>query len=127
MDGRAAELLNRHVLARDGLYNLRAGDEHVAGVLGHHDEVGQCRRIDGAAGTRAEDGGDLRNHTGSQDIALEDLGIAGQTVDTLLDTGSTGVVKADDGRADLHGLVHHLADLRGEGLGKRTAKHGEIL
>ena len=124
---RTAEGLGGHVLAGDSLHDLRAGDEHIAGVLGHHDEVGEGRGIDCAAGTGTEDGGDLRHHAGSEDVALENLGIAGQAVDAFLDTGSAGVIEADDGCADLHGLVHHLADLRGEGFGKGTAEHGEIL
>ena len=38
-----------------------------------------------------------------------------------------GVVEADDGRADLQGEVHDLADLLGVGLGEAAAEDGEVL
>ena len=38
-----------------------------------------------------------------------------------------GVVDTDDGRADAHGQVHHLADLLGVRLGERSAEDGEVL
>ena len=40
---RAAEFLERHVLAGHGLHDIRAGDEHVAGFADHEDEVGHRR------------------------------------------------------------------------------------
>ena len=44
-----------------------------------------------------------------------------------MDTCSTGVVKTDNGCANLHGLVHHLADFQRHCLAQRTGKHREIL
>ncbi len=70
---------------------------------------------------------DLRHHAGGQHVALEDLGVAAQRGDAFLDAGAAGVVEPDDRRADLHGLVHDLADLLGMGLGERAAEHGEVL
>src|SRR5260370_1102794 len=42
---RAAEVFLGHLLVRDGLDDLGAGDEHVARALGHDDEVGHGGRI----------------------------------------------------------------------------------
>ena len=81
----------------------------------------------GAAGAGAHDGGDLRNNTGSGGIAEEDLAVAFQTVQTLLDTGAAGVVHADHGRADLAGVFEDLADLIGLNLTHGAADDGEIL
>ena len=123
----AAELLVGHVLVGDGLHHVRPGHEHVGRVLHHEDEVGHGRRIDGAAGARPHDQRHLRHHAGGQHIALEHVGIAGQRGDPFLDAGAAGVVDADDGRADLHGLVHDLADLLGMGLAERAAEDREVL
>ena len=46
----AAEVLERDVLAGDGLDDVRAGDEHVRGLVDHQREVGERRRVDVAAG-----------------------------------------------------------------------------
>ncbi len=71
------ELLNGHILARNGFHHLRAGDEHIRVLLGHHDEVGQRGAVHGATGTRTEDNADLRYDTRSQNITLENLCVAG--------------------------------------------------
>ena len=44
-----------------------------------------------------------------------------------MDARTARVVQADHGGADLHRLVHDLANLLGMGFGQRTAEHGEIL
>src|SRR6185437_4553765 len=62
-----------------------------------------------------------------EDVALEDIGIAGERGDAFLDAGAAAVVEADDRGADLHRLIHDLADLLGMGLGERAAEDGEIL
>jgi len=84
----AAELLGGHVLAGDLLDHLGAGEEHV-GTLPHHDhEIGDGRRIDGAAGAGAQDHGDLGDHAGAEDVFQEDVRVSGQRVHALLDAGA---------------------------------------
>src|SRR5690606_7054282 len=73
------------------------------------------------------DHGDLRHHAGSEHVALEHLGIAGERGDALLDARTARIVEADDWRADLHRLVHDLADLLGMRFRQRAAEYGEIL
>ena len=61
------------------------------------------------------------------DVAVEDLAVGGQRVDTLLDAGPTGIVEADDRRADLPGEIHDFADLLGVAFAERPADDGEVL
>jgi hypothetical protein len=75
---RRRPVLRRHRFVGDGLHHVRAGDEHVARVAHHEDEVGHGGRIDVAAGAGAHDDGDLRNDAGGQHVALEDLAIAAE-------------------------------------------------
>ena len=70
---------------------------------------------------------DLRHHARGQRVAQEDVGVAAERGDALLDARAAGVVEADDRRAVLHRQVHHLADLLGVGLGQRAAEDGEVL
>ena len=58
----AAELVEGHVLAGHDADHLGAGDEHVAVPVDHEDEVGDGRRVHGAAGARPRDDADLRDH-----------------------------------------------------------------
>ncbi len=127
VDGSTAEFLLRHVLAEHLLDDGRTGQEHIRGTFRHDDEVGQSGGVNRTAGARAEDCGDLRNHARGEDVALKDLGVAGQGVHTFLDTGAARVVEADARGTVLHGHVHHLADLLGQGLGQGAADHGEVL
>ena len=124
---RAAELLLRHLLARHRLHDVGAGDEHVRAALGHQDEVGDRRRVDGAAGARPEHERELRHDPGGLDVPPEDLRVAGERDDALLDPRSARVVDPDHGAAVLDGEIHHLADLLGEDLRERAAEDGEVL
>ena len=73
-----AQLLEGHVLAGHRLHHVRAGDEHVGGLLDHQHEVGDGRGVDGAAGRGAHDQRQLGDHPGGLDVAPEDLGVARQ-------------------------------------------------
>ena len=124
---RAAQILLAHLLVRDRLDHVGAGDEHVARLLGHHDEVGDGGRVDRAASAGAEDGRELRHHARGGDVAVEDVGVAGQRDHALLDARAARVVEADDGAAGAHRQVHHLADLLRVGAGEAAAEDGEVL
>ena len=124
---RAAELFLRHLFVRHGADDVRAGDEHVAGLLHHQDEVGDGGRVDGAAGARSHDRGDLRHDARGERVAEKDVGVAAEGDDAFLDARAAGVVEADDRRAVLHRQVHDLHDLRGVRFGERAAEDGEVL
>ena len=73
---RAAELLLGHLFVGDRLDDVGTGHEEVGGLLGHEDEVGDRRRVDGAAGAGPEDRRDLRHDAGRPRVAQEDLRVA---------------------------------------------------
>src|SRR5215218_8807062 len=60
--GRAAEVLESDVLARDALYDVGARDEHVARILDHEDEVRYRRRVHRTARAGSDYDGDLGHH-----------------------------------------------------------------
>jgi hypothetical protein len=123
----AAEVLHGDLLAEHRLDHLRTGDEHLADLVDHEDEIGQGRTIDRTAGTGAEDHRDLRDHARGQGVAVEDLPVAGQRVDAFLDPRAARVVDPDQGDAHLHGMVHDLGDLARVRQAQGTAGDGEVL
>ena len=92
---RSAQALFGDVFVGDGLDHVRAGDEHVAGVLHHEDEIGDGGRIDGAAGAGAHDGGDLRHDAAGQGVAQKDIGVAAEREHAFLNARAAGIVEAD--------------------------------
>ena len=123
----AAEFLHRHFLVRHGLDHVRTGDEHVGRVASHEDEVGDGGRIDGAAGARAEDRADLRDHAARERVAQENVRVARERLDAFLNARAARIVQADHGRARAHGEVHDFRDLAGVRLRERAAEDGEVL
>ena len=103
------------------------GHEHVAAAVDHHGEVGDRRRIDGATGARPHHHRDLWHDARCQRVAQEDLRVAPERCDPLLDSRAARIRQADDRRAGAHRQVHHLADLLGVRLGQRSAEDGEVL
>ncbi len=127
MDLGAAELLRRHHLVRHGLHHVGAGDEHVGAVADHEDEVRHGGRIDVPPSARPHDDGDLRDHPGGDDVALEHLAVAAERRDALLDAGAAGIEQADDRRAHLQRHVLDLDDLLRVRLRERAAEDREVL
>jgi len=123
----AAQLLEGHLLLVDGLDHLGAGDEHVAGLVDHENEVGDPRRIDGAPGAGAHDHRDLGNDARGDGIAEKDVAVAGEAVDPLLDAGAARIVDADDRGPRLQRQVLDIDDLPGMHLAQRAPEDGEIL
>ena len=123
----AAELLEGHLLARDGLHDVGSGDEHVARLVHHEDEVGHRRRVHGAAGARTEDHADLRDDAGCEDIAVEYAAVAVKRHDALLDARATRVVETDDRHPDRQRQIHDLVDLLGVRLAECSPEDPEIL
>ncbi len=123
----AAELLHADVLAGDCLDDVGTGDEHLAGLVDHDHEVRQCRTVDGAAGGRAHDDGDLRDDAGGSGVQAEDLTVLAEGEHTLLNTGAAGVEDADDRHAAGERELHDLDDLVAGYLSQRAAEGGEVL
>ena len=123
----AAELLGGDDLVGHRLHHVRPGDEHVARVAHHEDEIGHGRRIDVAAGARPHDHRDLRNDARGDDIALEHFAVTAKRRDAFLDARAAGIEQADDRGAGPHRHVLDLDDLLRVGFRQRAAEHGEIL
>src|SRR5262249_55488884 len=84
-------------------------------------------RVDGAAGAGTHDQRDLRDHARAEHVAQEDVAVAAERDDALLDARARAVVEPDHGRTDLGGEVHDLADLLGEGAREAAAEDREVL
>ncbi len=123
----AAEVLHLDVLAGHGLDHVRAGDEHVAGLVHHHREVGDRGGVDGPARARAHDQRDLRDDPRAAHVAHEDLAVEAERDDALLDARAATVVDADHRDARLEGEVHGLDDLLAVHLAERAAEDRRVL
>ena len=124
---RAAQFLRGHGLVGDGFDDVGAGDEHIAGVAHHEDEVGHRRRIDVAAGAGTHDHRNLRDDARGEHVALEHFAIAAERRDALLDARAAGVEQADDRGAVLERHVLNLGDLARVLFAQGAAEDGEVL
>ncbi len=124
---RPAQLLLGDVLVQDRLDDVRARDEHVGGLLRHHDEVRDGRGVDGPARAGPHDEGDLRYDARGEGVPQEDVRVARQGADALLDPRTARVVEPYHGGTHLHGQVHDLADLPRVGFGEGAAEDREVV
>ena len=124
---RSAEFFKGHIFVRHLLDDIRPGDEHIAGVLDHENEVGQRRAVDRPARARPHDHADLRDDAAGKGIAQENVGVAAETDDSFLNARAAAVVQADQRRAGLHRHVHDFADFPGSDFAQRAADDREIL
>jgi len=124
---RPAQRVECHILPGGDPDHLGTGDEHVADVVDHEDEVGHRRRVDGAPGAGSEDQAQLRYDAGGLDVAPEDLGVAGERYDALLDPRAARIVDSDEGHPVLEREIHHLADLLREHLPEGSAEDGRVV
>jgi hypothetical protein len=124
---RAPQVVERDLLARRDPDDLRPGDEHVADPVDHEREVCHRGRVHGPARAGAEDQAELGDDAARLDVAPEDLGVAGQGHDPLLDAGAARVVDADDRHPVLVREVHDLAHLLGEDLAERAPERGRVV
>ena len=115
------------ILVSDRFDHAGACDKHVRGFLHHEDEVRYGGAVDGSAGAGAHDAGNLGHHPAGSDVAVENLAVGGQRVDTFLDAGAAGIVQADDWCAHPYRKIHSLADFLGVRLTKGASHNREIL
>ncbi len=85
VDARAAQVFEGDFLVRDGFDHVGPGHEHVRGAAHHEDEVGQRGGVDRAARAGSHDGGNLRDDARSQRVLKEDVRVAREGDDALLD------------------------------------------
>ncbi len=127
MDLGAAEFFRCDGFVGDGFDDIGAGDEHVARVFDHEDEVGHGRGIDVAAGAGPHDDGDLGDDAGCEDVAQKHFAVTAESCDAFLDASAARVEQADDGCAVLQRHVLDLDDLLGVGFAERATEDGEVL
>ena len=126
----AAKVLGGQVPAGAGGDHLRAGDVHLARLVGDDDHVRHRRHERRAAGAGAEDQGDLRHDAGDLGRLLHDAGTGVQGLNALEQVGAGRVAQRDDGRAGLGGQLHHAHDLvggvlaHGAGLDRKVLRIG---
>src|SRR5271157_841229 len=121
------EALRIDHFARDLLYHLRTRDEHVAGLLGHENEVRDRWRVHSAAGAWTHDDRNLGDYSGSSDIPIKDIAVSGQTLNAFLNAGSARILDANERETISVSQIHNLADLLGMGNGEASPEHCEIL
>src|SRR5690606_27987204 len=97
------------------------------GLVHHKNEVCHCRRIYCSPSTRTHDKGYLRNNPGSLHIAMKNVGVSRQGLNTLLNSGAARVVDSNNGNFILNGKIHNLANLLGIGFSQSSAPAGEVL
>ena len=127
MRGRAAQVAVRDLLARHRPDDLRAGDVHVADRVDHENEVRDRRRVDRSARARPQDDRELRDHARGKGVGAEDLGVAVQRQDPLLDARAARVVDLDERHPGLQGEPLCVRDARGVHLPQGAAHHREVL
>src|SRR5712664_1004228 len=123
----AAEFLLGDFLVGDGFDDGGPGDKHVGGIARHKNKIGDGGGIDRAARAGTHDGTDLRDNAAGQSVAKKNIGVAGERRNTFLNARAAGIVEANHGRADAHGLVHNLANFQRIGFRERAAEYGEVL
>ncbi len=122
-----ADLFARHFFSRHRFDDGRARDVHDADLVHHEGEVRQSRAVDGTARAGTGDDRDLRHDPAGFDVAEEDVPVAREGVDGLLDARSARVVDSHDGHSVLQRHVHDFADFLGVHLAQRSAQDGEVL
>ncbi|SHW69862.1 Uncharacterised protein [Mycobacteroides abscessus subsp. abscessus] len=123
----AAQLLHGDLFTGDGLDDVRSGDEHLAGLVDHDDEVGERGGVDVATGRGTHDERNLGDDTRRQDVVAEDAAVQTERDHTLLDAGAGAVVDADQGAAGLDGQLLDLDDLLAVDLAEAAAEDGGVL
>ena len=123
----ATQVFHAHLFARHGLYDLGAGDKHVAGLVDHKDKVGDGRAVDRAAGAGPHDDRYLGDDARGQGVAGENLAIGPQRVHAFLDARAARVIDADHRGAVLQGQVQDLAHFGAVDIADRAALNGKVL
>ena len=96
-------------LVTSSLVTVLTSHKHVGGILDHESEVSEGRRVHGTTNTGAHDHRELRDHSRGVDIALEDLCVAGERFNTLLNASASRVIETNNWGSHKHGLVHNLS------------------
>ena len=128
VDARAAELLLGHVLAGDGLREVRPGERHRAAALHHRHEVGEPRDVGRAGRARSHERGHLRHDPAHHHLLAEQVARAReQRAGRLLDARAGGVEQPDHRDALGERELAQARDLQLAGHPHRAGHHGEVV
>ena len=123
----AAECFSCNLFTCYGFNNSRAGQEHLGCFLNHVNEVGQSRGVYSAACRWSHDCGNLRNNAGCNGVAPENLAVAGEGIDSFLNTSSAGIVQAYARCTDFQSQFIYVNDFSCMHFTKGAAFNGEVL
>ena len=112
---------------RHRLDDFRASQEHVRILARHDHEVHERGRIRRAAGTGAQNDGNLRHNAGQQNVVVEHVSITGQRVYAFLNASPPRIFESDDRRADFERIPHDAGDLARLHLAERSCQYAVIL
>ena len=127
MSHSTTELFSRNFFRRNGFNNGRTGDEHLAGVFNHVNEVCQSRRINGTACAWSHDYGNLRNYAGSIGISLENSAVTGKCVNGFLNTSPAGIIDTNARSTHFQGHFLYFPDFFSVHFAKGTTFYSEVL
>ena len=122
---RPAEGGHVDVLSGHAANNIGPGDEHPA-LRCHHDHIGQRGPVGRTARGEADHQGDLRDIAGGPDHRLEHQADRVQCLDTLGQSGATGVPDSDDRALLLDCEVVGVDDLAAAVHAHGTAHDGSV-
>ena len=123
----SAEILGRNRFVGNLLYNLGSCNEHVADVVDHEYEVGNAGRVNSAAGTGTCDDRNLGNAARSCGVCKKDVAVRSKRSNALLNTGSAGIVDADQRTTVFASHINYGSDLLSVVMTEGSAGHSEIL
>ena len=126
VDARSAELIRGHVLPERVAHDARPGQEH-ARLLGHHDPVGQRRRVRSAARGQPGDDRDLGNTARQLHDPVKDAAVAAERGHALLHARAARGHEADDRRLRLVRQLEHAHDRVCVLLAERPAGEARVL
>ncbi len=118
---RTPKCLHIDVLSGNRSNDVGSGNEHLAGTLGHDDEIRQRGRVHGPAGTGTQNDADLRNDAAGLSVAPEEFAVGREAVYAFLNARAARIVQTNDRYAGLHAQIHDLGDLLPDRFRKRAA------
>ncbi len=116
-----------HILVGYSSDDIGTGNKHVTGFVDHENKIGQGRRIDRPSGAWSQNCTDLRNYPWRKNVIVENVGITGQALHALLNSGATRVIKANKRSSVFNGHFLDLNNFISIRPAHRSSKNGEVL
>ncbi len=111
---RASEFFKSNIFAGHGFNNVGSGNEHVGGLIHHHNKVSDRRGIHGASGARTHDQGNLGDHPRGHYVSRENFTVKSKCHNAFLDACTTRVIQTDHGTSGFERKIHYFDDFFAE-------------